>query len=323
MNVRDGEILGPGLLAHLRPLGVHEAGDPAVDRRPDLLGRGRVPVHEPRDPGPLPDGIDLQADHGGRGAGERGADADDDDRRRGGVHDRRPELRERRPAPPTGRSSCPRPSRSPPTSSSTTSAPTSIRTTTRSSTGPRSWGSGARPGSTSPARAPACCRRPSGATSSTRMATPTGRGLWATTSTSRSARADLQTNPLQMAVAYAAIANGGDVVRPHVGMEVEDVSGRAVQEIDPAPQRHVEIAPQHRQAILQGVHMAAQSPGGTSYSVFGDFPIPMAGKTGTAERAPQGGPVLVRRPGALSEPADRGRGHDRAGRLRRRGGGAA
>ena len=80
---------------------------------------------------------------------------------------------------------------------------------------------------------------------------------------------DLQANPLQMAVAYAAIANGGDVVRPHVGMRVEDARGRAVQEIDPSPQRHVEIAPQHRQAILQGVHMAAQAPSGTSYSVFG------------------------------------------------------
>ena len=34
--------------------------------------------------------------------------------------------------------------------------------------------------------------------------------------------------------------------------------------------------------------MAAQSPGGTSYSVFGNFPIPMAGKTGTAERLGQG-----------------------------------
>jgi penicillin-binding protein 2 len=90
-----------------------------------------------------------------------------------------------------------------------------------------------------------------------------------------------------MAVAYAAIANGGDVVRPHVGMRVEDADGRAVQEIDPAPQRHIEIAPEYRQAILEGVHMAAQSPGGTSYSVFGDFPIPMAGKTGTAERYTQ------------------------------------
>ena len=33
--------------------------------------------------------------------------------------------------------------------------------------------------------------------------------------------------------------------------------------------------------------MAAQSPGGTSYPVFGNFPIPMAGKTGTAQRVGQ------------------------------------
>lgn len=99
---------------------------------------------------------------------------------------------------------------------------------------------------------------------------------------------DLQANPLQMAVAYAAIANGGDVVRPHVGMEVQDSSGRVVQEIDPAPQRHVQISPSYRQAILNGINMAAQSPGGTSYPVFGNFPIPMAGKTGTAERPGQG-----------------------------------
>jgi penicillin-binding protein 2 len=99
---------------------------------------------------------------------------------------------------------------------------------------------------------------------------------------------DLQANPLQMAVAYAGIANGGDVVRPHVGMEVRDASGRVVQEIDPAPQRHFEIAPEYRQAILEGIHMAAQSPGGTSYAVFGNFPVPMAGKTGTAERVGQG-----------------------------------
>src|SRR5215208_3511300 len=39
---------------------------------------------------------------------------------------------------------------------------------------------------------------------------------------------DLQADPLQMAVAYAAIANGGDVVRPHVGMEVQDPNGSVV-----------------------------------------------------------------------------------------------
>jgi penicillin-binding protein 2 len=97
---------------------------------------------------------------------------------------------------------------------------------------------------------------------------------------------DLQADPLQMAVAYAAIGSGGDVVRPHVGMEVQDPNGSVVQEIDPAPQRHLDIDPQYRTAILDGLHLAAQSGGGTSYPVFGNFPVPMAGKTGTAERYP-------------------------------------
>lgn len=97
---------------------------------------------------------------------------------------------------------------------------------------------------------------------------------------------DLQTNPLQMAVAYATIANGGDVVRPHIAQRVEDASGRVVQEIRPAPRRHVEIAPEHRRVILDGLHLAAQAPGGTSYAVFGNFPVKVAGKTGTAERPP-------------------------------------
>ena len=95
---------------------------------------------------------------------------------------------------------------------------------------------------------------------------------------------DLKTNPLQMAVAYAAIGNGGDVVRPHVADEVDQPNGRVVEQIDPAPQRHIQINPAYRSAIMQGIHMAAQSPGGTSYPVFGGFPIPVAGKTGTAER---------------------------------------
>jgi penicillin-binding protein 2 len=95
---------------------------------------------------------------------------------------------------------------------------------------------------------------------------------------------DLQASPLQLAVAYAAIANGGDIVRPHVGLRVEDPSGRVIQEVDPAPRRHVDLDPATRDAILDGLHAAAQEPGGTSYGVFGGFPVDIAGKTGTAER---------------------------------------
>ena len=97
---------------------------------------------------------------------------------------------------------------------------------------------------------------------------------------------DLQASPLQMAVAYATIGNGGTVVRPHIGYQIEDAAGRVVQEIVPPPVRKVNIDPEYRQVIMDGLHDAAQAPSGTSYSVFGGFPIPVSGKTGTAERPP-------------------------------------
>jgi penicillin-binding protein 2 len=99
---------------------------------------------------------------------------------------------------------------------------------------------------------------------------------------------DLQADPLQMAVVYSTIANGGDVVVPHIVQRVEDVSGRTLQEVRPQVRRHVDIAPANRTAVMQGLTAAAMSQGGTSYPVFGNFPIPIAGKTGTAERAPHG-----------------------------------
>jgi penicillin-binding protein 2 len=99
---------------------------------------------------------------------------------------------------------------------------------------------------------------------------------------------DLQANPLQLAVAYSTIANGGRVVTPHVGLRVEDTQGRALQKIEPRPRRKLNISAQARAAILSGLRAAANDPGGTSAPVFEGFPITVAGKTGTAERGAQG-----------------------------------
>jgi penicillin-binding protein 2 len=95
---------------------------------------------------------------------------------------------------------------------------------------------------------------------------------------------DLAADPLQMAVAYAAIANGGRVLRPRLGLRIEDASGRALQELDAPTARRIKISEENRQAILEGLYGAANSPGGTSTPVFEGFPIPVAGKTGTAEK---------------------------------------
>jgi len=97
---------------------------------------------------------------------------------------------------------------------------------------------------------------------------------------------DLEATPLQLADAYSAIANGGNVVTPHVGLEVDAPDGSVLQRIDPPPARHIDIAAQNLDAIRTGLHEAASQPGGTSADVFATWPqnqYPVFGKTGTAQ----------------------------------------
>src|SRR4029078_9315850 len=61
---------------------------------------------------------------------------------------------------------------------------------------------------------------------------------------------------------------------------------RVIQEFRTRAKRKIKISSQNRQAILDGLRLAASAPGGTSTSVFRGFPIPIAGKTGTAEKGP-------------------------------------
>ena len=92
----------------------------------------------------------------------------------------------------------------------------------------------------------------------------------------------LAVTPLQLAVAYSTLANGGTVVRPHVGRAVLDSSGRIVRVLRFPARRHVRLYDVG--AIRDGLFAGAHS--GTSGSVFASFPIPVAGKTGTAEAPP-------------------------------------
>jgi penicillin-binding protein 2 len=100
----------------------------------------------------------------------------------------------------------------------------------------------------------------------------------------------LQATPLQMAVAYSTIINGGRVPVPNLGQQVEDDRG-IVQRIDHPSARKVKIDPAWRRAIMDGLFEAANAKGGTSTEVWAkDWPhgrYPIFGKTGTAERQPQ------------------------------------
>jgi penicillin-binding protein 2 len=94
---------------------------------------------------------------------------------------------------------------------------------------------------------------------------------------------DVQVTPLQLAVAYSALANGGTVVRPHFGLDVQAQDGTVLQTINPPNARKIPLNPFYRSTILQGLNEAAQSSGGTSDDVMGTFPMKVYGKTGTAQ----------------------------------------
>jgi penicillin-binding protein 2 len=98
---------------------------------------------------------------------------------------------------------------------------------------------------------------------------------------------DLQATPLQMAVAYSTIVNGGRVVRPHLGWKIEDGLGRQIEEITKPARRKISFSSVNQQAIMEGLRGAATEDGGTSAAVMNGFPLTVYGKTGTVERPGQ------------------------------------
>jgi penicillin-binding protein 2 len=92
---------------------------------------------------------------------------------------------------------------------------------------------------------------------------------------------DVQVTPLQLAVVYAALANGGTIVTPRIGEDVQTSAGDVVSKFNAPAKRHLDIDPVYLDAIRQGLRLAATA--GTSADVMGNFPLPVYGKTGTAQ----------------------------------------
>ena len=100
---------------------------------------------------------------------------------------------------------------------------------------------------------------------------------------------DVTVTPLQMTRFYAALANGGRLVTPHLVAAVErpgsdDQPAVPIRTFAPAPPRPVEADPVALNVVRDGLYEATHDANGTSSGVFGSFPVPVAGKTGTAEK---------------------------------------
>jgi penicillin-binding protein 2 len=95
----------------------------------------------------------------------------------------------------------------------------------------------------------------------------------------------LQVTPLQLANAYAAIANGGYLLQPFVVSQIVAPDGT----VEPAGERTVRSRLPISGATLTALQAALRGQtsdpnGAGSFQVFGDMAWPIAGKTGTAQR---------------------------------------
>ncbi|MDQ4006420.1 MAG: penicillin-binding protein 2 [Actinomycetota bacterium] len=100
---------------------------------------------------------------------------------------------------------------------------------------------------------------------------------------------DLLVTPLQLAVAYSALANGGTLYRPQVGLRVQKPdTASVVRNFEGDEIGQVPVKKSILTAVSNALRGVVSNASGTATGAFAGFPLtthPVAGKTGTAEVA--------------------------------------
>lgn len=90
--------------------------------------------------------------------------------------------------------------------------------------------------------------------------------------------------PLQLVMAYAAVANGGTLYRPQLVRRIEDANGKLVKQFEPEVVRKIDFKEEYYKEVRAGLCGVVNEPGGTAYSRrMADLRV--CGKTGTAQVA--------------------------------------
>lgn len=92
---------------------------------------------------------------------------------------------------------------------------------------------------------------------------------------------------LQLALAYAALGNGGTLWSPQVVRSIEtpeaaSESGAIEMDFPPKPKRKIVMSTEHLRMVTEAMHGVVNEPGGTAYRER-SAKIDVAGKTGTAQ----------------------------------------
>ena len=87
--------------------------------------------------------------------------------------------------------------------------------------------------------------------------------------------------PIQLAVMLSAVANNGDIYRPHLVDKIVNDDGSVVKEIKPEKIGRLPVSAETLE-LLQSALKAVAQEGGTA-AQMANLSVPVAGKTGTAE----------------------------------------
>lgn len=98
---------------------------------------------------------------------------------------------------------------------------------------------------------------------------------------------DFLGTPLQMANAYAALGNGGQLWVPRLVIEARLPNGRVLERNEPTVARQISLSQEHLDYVIESMKAVVNFSYGTAFPAFAGFGVQVAGKSGTAET---GGP---------------------------------
>ncbi|MFW6382264.1 MAG: penicillin-binding protein 2 [Bacillota bacterium] len=99
---------------------------------------------------------------------------------------------------------------------------------------------------------------------------------------------DTLITPLQAAQMTAAVANRGEIYKPRMVNEIRSDSGELIEDYQPELVKRLPYSNKTYEIVEEGMLETVMHDRGTASTPFSDFPIDIAGKTGTAQMGSSG-----------------------------------
>ncbi|MCB1214907.1 MAG: penicillin-binding protein 2, partial [Deltaproteobacteria bacterium] len=95
----------------------------------------------------------------------------------------------------------------------------------------------------------------------------------------------ISTTPLQIAMAYSALANGGKLMKPRLIKEIQDSEGKTIKKIPPEVRRQV-VQAKVAKTVIEALSQVVQEGGTGTQAALEAYQV--TGKTGTAQKVLEG-----------------------------------